>query len=299
MDRFVVSLPRGSSSTSTGKRKTFGTPSSSSSGNNGGSSGGSSGGKLARAASGESQQAPSRPLSQMFLDLGQKSFGASKQCTLCGMLFVIGDVDDEKRHQSFCSKTALGPTLASAKGFSTLATFDEGRDVVIAVKGGQKRWHQPTAVDAILKVVQAELGSELDFASEAESVLLYLRGKSVLGCLVIEGVHPSKLVTLSATKTSTEAVVSTDDKENMHVRSQADEGGRPKPNNVALGIKLVWVLGSSRRQGVAGRLIDTSRRTFEFGRIVNRDHVAFSQPTTDGLAMALAYSRSDCVWGYA
>lgn len=238
----------------------------------------------------------------MFLDLGQKSFGASKQCTLCGMLYVLGDVDDEKRHQSFCSKAAVGPTLASAKGFPTLATFDDGRDVVVAVKGGQKRWQHLTAVDAILKVVQAELGSELDFASEAETILFYLRGKSVLGCLVTEGIHPSQLVTLSATKTSTEAIVAAKDKENNLSRSckePSKEVELSKPNNVTLGIKLVWVVGTSRRQGVAGRLIDTSRRTFEFGRIVNREHVAFSQPTTDGLAMALAYSRSAFIWGYA
>ena len=41
---------------------------------------------------------------QMFLDLGQKSFGASKHCAVCGMFYVIGDYEDEKRHQSFCAK---------------------------------------------------------------------------------------------------------------------------------------------------------------------------------------------------
>ncbi len=45
-----------------------------------------------------------KALCQTFLDLGQKSFGASKTCKLCGMLFIQGDVDDEARHNSHCTK---------------------------------------------------------------------------------------------------------------------------------------------------------------------------------------------------
>lgn len=41
---------------------------------------------------------------QMFLDLGQKLFGKNKECMNCGMFFVIGDVDDERRHDQICAK---------------------------------------------------------------------------------------------------------------------------------------------------------------------------------------------------
>ena len=35
-------------------------------------------------------------LKQMFLDLGQKSFGRNKLCQLCGMLYVIGNLINYK-----------------------------------------------------------------------------------------------------------------------------------------------------------------------------------------------------------
>jgi zinc-finger of acetyl-transferase ESCO len=44
---------------------------------------------------------------QMFLDLGQKLFGKSKECKNCGMYFVIGDVDDERRHNQICAKVFM------------------------------------------------------------------------------------------------------------------------------------------------------------------------------------------------
>ena len=41
---------------------------------------------------------------QMYIDLGQKLFGKSKECSNCGMVYVIGDVDDERRHDQNCAK---------------------------------------------------------------------------------------------------------------------------------------------------------------------------------------------------
>ena len=41
---------------------------------------------------------------QMYLDLGQKLFGRNKECASCGMFYVIGDVDDERRHNQNCAK---------------------------------------------------------------------------------------------------------------------------------------------------------------------------------------------------
>jgi hypothetical protein len=50
---------------------------------------------------------PLKKVSQMFIDLGQKSFGASKTCKYCGMVFVVGDTDDERQHITHCSKVLI------------------------------------------------------------------------------------------------------------------------------------------------------------------------------------------------
>ena len=268
--------------------------------------------------------------SQMYIDLGQKSFGASKHCGLCGMLYVVGDVDDEKRHSVYCSKAKAGPTIAT-KGLSELARFNDDKDAIFELKGNkQKRsTHQQEAIDTLMGVVQAELGSEAGFVSDSDaSIMLYVRDKVVLACLVSQSVHPSKLVAMSATRTSTDV--------NIHLPAAAaaaaaaagvgsaasggsngagpdtgpDPGAAsrdhddplllpPPPTSTTLGIKLIWTAAGARRQGLAGHLLDAARKSFEFGRLVRREHVAFSQPTTHGLALALAYCRRQFIWGYA
>lgn len=44
---------------------------------------------------------------QMYLDLGQKLFGKNKECPNCGMFYVIGDIDDECRHDRLCLKVII------------------------------------------------------------------------------------------------------------------------------------------------------------------------------------------------
>jgi hypothetical protein len=56
---------------------------------------------------------------QMFLDLGQRLFGKKKECSNCGMFFVIGDVDDERRHNQICAKVIYDDIYVSTKAFLT------------------------------------------------------------------------------------------------------------------------------------------------------------------------------------
>jgi len=292
MDKFVVSLPRGSSLL---KRKT--------------------------ASGAGAEQAAKRPgPAQMFLDLGQKSFGASRHCSACGMLYVVGDLEDEKRHLAFCTKAKAGPTLPTTKGLPVLATFNDEHDVIVEVKPGkQKRpQHLQDSINAVLELVQTELGSEAHFVGdEEETSLLYLRDKRVLAALVVHAVHPSKLVALSASVTSTDVRIITTRPSNDpgvdKARETESEAGAndaeaaqgepiaappPRPPTTTLGVKLMWTGAGSRRAGLAGRLVDVARKSFEFGRVVRREHVCFSQPTSEGLAFGLSYCRSLSIWAY-
>jgi zinc-finger of acetyl-transferase ESCO len=51
---------------------------------------------------------------QMYIDVGQKSFGKSKQCKHCNFFYLIGDLEDEKEHNKFCASVNM------AVSFSTL-----------------------------------------------------------------------------------------------------------------------------------------------------------------------------------
>lgn len=66
-----------------------------------------------------------------------------------------------------------------------------------------------------------------------------------------------------------------------------------------MGVKLVWVHPTKRRQAIASRLLDTARRCFVYGTIVPVDGTAFSQPTEAGFAFASRYCQRGQVLAYA
>ena len=72
-----------------------------------------------------------------------------------------------------------------------------------------------------------------------------------------------------------------------------------KPLGRTLGVRQIWVHKNYRRNNIARSLVDIGRQYFIFGTIVLRSHVAYSQPTSDGLKFSLAYSKQDFVYGYA
>ena len=71
-----------------------------------------------------------------------------------------------------------------------------------------------------------------------------------------------------------------------------------RPIKATLGIRQIWVHNDHRRKSVARCLVDAARKSFIFGSIVMRCHTAYSQPTTDGLNFALAYSQDKFIWTY-
>lgn len=57
----------------------------------------------------------------------------------------------------------------------------------------------------------------------------------------------------------------------------------------AIGIARIWTAPAARRQGLAVRLLEALRRCYARPLIISRKMVAFSQPTTEGLALATRY----------
>ena len=72
-------------------------------------------------------------------------------------------------------------------------------------------------------------------------------------------------------------------------------------NRPIIGIRQIWVDGKFRKQGVANKLVDCARKTFLYGIIIPRNSIAFSQPTRDGQAFGLSYTRNESgtIWTYA
>jgi len=323
MDKFIVSLPRGNARSRKGvKRLPHASSTSSSSGSSGHAA------KAPRSFGSTSRAAPQQV--QSFLDLGQQSFGAHTHCPLCAMLYVIGDMDDEARHKAFCARSSQALSLSSIKSFHPVRCADsldhdhDPRDGVVEVRSGERHRLEQEPLRTILQTVQRELGSTLTLLGDkSESILLYTRDKKVIGCLVREAVEPDQLIPLSLERGAAEVDVvrrgahetassQTDDaleaqRESASKHGAADQskagdgaksGDASRPAGATMGIKLIWIFEKNRREGLASRLLDTARKTFEFARVIKKEHVAYSQPTDQGLRLFLAYSKQAEIWGY-
>ena len=44
---------------------------------------------------------------QMYIDLGQKSFNEMKKCKLCEMIYVVNDKEDEINHIKYCKEVII------------------------------------------------------------------------------------------------------------------------------------------------------------------------------------------------
>ena len=276
--------------------------------------------------------------SQSFLDLGQSSFGAHMSCKKCSMLYVIGDVDDEARHKSFCGKSKEALTLPNLKSFHTIEignAISVTEDCIVEVRQNEKHKIEQEPLRTILDTVQSELGSTLTLMEDSsESILLFVRAKKVIGCIIREAVESAKLISLSLLKGTVDVDVAMplevsssnplgcpaellDEDDDANPKSHSfsaspstrvkssgkkrddDTDDEQRPIGITMGIKLIWVFDKCRREGIACRLLDAARKSFEFGRIVKKDHVAYSQPTDSGLRLFLSYSKKENIWGYS
>ena len=207
---------------------------------------------------------------QYQLDAGQKNFGAT-QCTECGVVYQIGDPEDENAHLNYHNnKKSL-----KFPGWKTEHVIMEDpftSDRVILVEPGDPKqyWNK---VGDILAYVDRDLGLVDTKLSDYENkkVYLYVRDKVILGVLVAEHIStahrmiPELLELNCCTAESTAA---------------------------KCGINVVWTDMNNRKQGIATKLIDMLRSNFFYGYVMPLDDIAFSIPTSSGKIFAEKYTKT-------
>jgi len=141
-------------------------------------------------------------LNQTYLDLGQRDFGKSVTCPLCGCLYIQGDMDDEATHQAFCKQKKKGLCLTTLRGHNVCTKLEGDRKVVEVLAGSHKSGLGD--IQTALKTVRDELGSQAEFnagdAADGVKYYLYLVGLSIRGVAVVETVNSKHVVRLSNTR---------------------------------------------------------------------------------------------------
>ncbi|KAJ1730311.1 hypothetical protein LPJ61_003082 [Coemansia biformis] len=232
---------------------------------------------------------------QAFLDFGQRPI-APEPCKECGMAFQRGRDDDEALHKKYHrtwqqrqTRILTWDTNAHSAYAHTSATVAYPSQLAAAGAGGIRTAAMATirCVDAhsqpkrevqraldVLNHANEQLGACMvgpaDLAQKQRKIFLYIapRGR-IEGCVLAESIAHAQRVVATAAGSQASAVVCSED-----------------AVPAACGISRIWVAPHARRSGVASQMVAAVRRLFVYGCRLGLDQLAFTQPTSDGRALA-------------
>ncbi|KAK9310786.1 hypothetical protein QLX08_000082 [Tetragonisca angustula] len=207
---------------------------------------------------------------QYQLDAGQKNFGAT-QCTECGIVYQIGDPEDENAHLNYHNnKKSLKFLGWKTERIVMEDPFTSSRVILVEPGDSKLYWKK---VKEVLEYVDRDLGLVDTKLSnyEEKKIYLYIRNKAIIGVLVAEHI------------TTAHRMIP----ELLELDCCTAENSPAK-----CGINVVWTDLNHRRQGIATKLIDILRAQFYFGYVMSIDDIAFSVPTPSGKIFAEKYTKT-------
>lgn len=240
-----------------------------------------------------------RPKQQMYIDLGQKSFGKSSVCPKCDLIYIVGDLEDEKQHKKHCYLKNSAPFFGTCDKYTTIATLDDdGRILSPPLKALQT----DKCLQNLAHQMHNEFGYSLDslFSSAHDhdvfSVYVRLSDGCAVGCLVHERIPKRNCAPLTKEAKVSEVEFNSDDsRENANVL-QIEVAAND--DDFMLGVRYLWVHESFRCKRIASELVDAARKFSCFGTIVPKENIAFSQPTEAGRCFALKYVKAENILVY-
>lgn len=259
---------------------------------------------------------------QMQLDLASET---RKACKTCGMEYISSNAEDAALHKKFHAMNVGGVDLTKAVSERLRKTqvWSGGDGSFIAVIGRKDALALRSRASDVLKVVNTELAAvpisdeELwgqttqqrstvaqecctgtQAASNLESsnssvdrfrVYLYVRANKCVGACLAERIWDAYAV---LDQNDTSAPIRQLPSE--HESSSISIDSRAIP--ATLGISRIWTSNQHRKQGIATRLLDCVRSNFLYGLQIEKDKVAFSQPTESGGKLAKKWHGRQAGW---
>lgn len=230
-----------------------------------------------------------KKLTQMYLDLGQKSFH-STQCATCGFVYTPGKKGEERLHADHHAKEVGNRVIKFGKGapagFALVATDGKEGSIHVARSGGSGGKNK--ALEEVCRMLERELGMCEGWASAGvgeAGVTMYMYvngGREMIGCVVVE---------VDAVKAVMGEVLG----EGRVEKGRVGDGLQARRKQCA--VRVMWASRLHRRKKVTSRLLDCVRGQLVPGQVVGRGDVAYSQPTADGALFIRGYSGNSC-WVY-
>ena len=265
-------------------------------------------------------------MKQLFLDLGQKNFGHRK-CPECGLLYAVGEPEDERTHAKFhaeatgraAGSSAGGPSrgvIGAKSGQSpsnrtigvpcpktwrdaaawTCANDPSGR-FVARIGPDDHRARRGKAIE-LAEYVGEELGAERGWVlgEDAERrgtvAFAYVLRDRIVGALFAEPLRRAYR-TIPDDGGETGETGESPAKKTTGSRPVTHYGGkvlrrRDVPTRAVMGIRAAWVHPTHRRRGIATLLLRVARERLVPGYACDASETAWTQPTEDGRALAAA-----------
>ncbi|KAG4183840.1 hypothetical protein ERO13_A09G134500v2 [Gossypium hirsutum] len=194
-----------------------------------------------------------RSYAQFHLELGQSDF-LLHACSICGVKYSPVDEADERNHSIFHKNFTLGVQFKVYLFISS----------------------QRIAGCLVAEPIK-----------EAFEVLSYPVGERQDGAIAKRRSNPSKLqfgeIVLER------EVIKRAPSEVLHENHTGAILCKKEAVHAVCGIRAIWVTPSNRRKGIATQLLEAVRKSFSNGYVTEKSLLAFSQPSSDGQALASNY----------
>jgi hypothetical protein len=261
---------------------------------------------------------------QMQLDLASET---RKTCNICGMQYIPSNAEDAGLHKKFHAMNLGGVdfTKPVVERFRKNQVWSGG-GAFIAVVGRKDALALRNRASDVLKVVNTELAAvpisdgelwsqtshtvstdaaiERTDATKAGTpaaddlavslvdrfkIYLYIRGNKCVGACLAERIWEAYTVLdQTTTPPSTHELPVAPQSSSISISTTSDPA--------ILGISRIWTSNQHRKQGVATRLLECARSDFLYGLKVEKDKVAFSQPTESGGNLAKNWFGRRAEW---
>ncbi|KAL3226729.1 hypothetical protein MRX96_024792 [Rhipicephalus microplus] len=233
---------------------------------------------------------------QLIIDAGQKKFGHTT-CGTCGMVYTIGDVEDEKLHAQHHRSYLSIMKFPGWKNQREVGIYPDGKVIMVSPNDPKCMLNK---MNEIQRVVDRELGILVDRTAPPRAPQMYFvfvsYTKNVLGFLSAQEIKQGY------------RVIPNDDG-NMGNSIYAET----EPVPAVCGVSRIWTAPFYRRKegGIEeclsqrvksyscpltsqfALLARLFRMNFSFGCPLDSRKIAFSDPTLMGRELAAAYTRND------
>lgn len=239
---------------------------------------------------------------QMQLDLASET---RKACKTCGMEYIPSNAEDAALHRKFHAMNVGGVdfTKAVVERMRKNQVWSGGDGSFIAVIGRKDALAMRNRTSEVLKVVNTELAAvhievkELwsqTRAPDASAVdrfktYLYIRGQKCIGACLAERIWDAHAVLAQDD-------ASTPDQQRPLDTKSSSISISSESSPALLGISRIWTSNQHRKQGIATRMLDCARSDFLYGLQVEKEKVAFSQPTESGGNLARKWFGREAEW---